>query len=61
MKFHREFQFSRVRQSDPLIRTIQTLHTCGVETPFGETANAPWSDEANTRFLDRFKNRVRFL
>ena len=44
-----------------VIRTIVQLRDMGVEPPIWRSGNAPGGDEANARFLDRFRGRVRAL
>lgn len=44
-----------------VIRTIVHLRDMGVEPPIWRSGNAPGGDEANARFLDRFRGRVRAL
>ncbi|MFK7894151.1 MAG: sugar isomerase domain-containing protein [Granulosicoccus sp.] len=44
-----------------IIRTIVKLRNAGVEPPIWRSGNAPGGDEANGRFLDRFRGRVRAL
>ena len=44
-----------------VIRTIVHLRDMGVEPPIWRSGNAPGGDEANGRFLDRFRGRVRAL
>ena len=44
-----------------VIRTIAHLRDMGVEPPIWRSGNAPGGDEANGRFLDRFRGRVRAL
>lgn len=44
-----------------VIRTVVRLVERGVEPPVWRSANAPGGDEANSRFLARFRNRVRSL
>lgn len=43
------------------IRTIAALAGRGVEPPIWRSGNAPGGDEANARFLGRFRGRVRHL
>ncbi len=44
-----------------VLRTVARLADRGVEPPVWRSGNAPGGDEANARFLDRFRNRVRAL
>ena len=44
-----------------VIRAIVHLRDMGVEPPIWRSGNAPGGDEANGRFLDRFRGRVRAL
>ena len=44
-----------------VIRTIVHLRDMGVEPPIWRSGNAPGGDEANERFLDQFRGRVRAL
>jgi uncharacterized phosphosugar-binding protein len=44
-----------------VIRTIARLKDMGIEPPIWRSGNAPGGDEANARFLSRFRNRVRAL
>lgn len=44
-----------------VIRTIVYLRDSGVEPPIWRSGNAPGGDEANGRFLDQFRGRVRAL
>ena len=44
-----------------VIRTILHLRAMGVEPPIWRSGNAPGGDEANGKFLDRFRGRVRAL
>ena len=44
-----------------VIRTIVHLRDMGVEPPIWRSGNAPGGDEANGRFLDQFRGRVRAL
>jgi uncharacterized phosphosugar-binding protein len=43
------------------IRTIAALAGRGIEPPIWRSGNAPGGDEANARFLGRFRGRVRHL
>ncbi|WP_306120143.1 MULTISPECIES: sugar isomerase domain-containing protein [unclassified Roseitalea] len=43
------------------IRTIALLVERGIEPPVWRSGNAPGGDQANARFLDRFRHRVRGL
>lgn len=43
------------------IRTVAELASRGVEPPVWRSGNAPGGDEANARFLHRFRSRVRAL
>ena len=43
------------------IRTIAALAERGIEPPVWRSGNAPGGDEANARFLHRFRDRVRGL
>ncbi|MHB1008633.1 MAG: sugar isomerase domain-containing protein [Propionibacteriaceae bacterium] len=44
-----------------MLATIQLLDRQGVEVPIWRSGNAPGGDEANARFLDRFRGRVKWL
>lgn len=44
-----------------VIRTIDGLISRGIEPPMWRSGNAPGGDEANSQFLDRFRDRVRWL
>lgn len=44
-----------------VIRTVAKLVERGVEPPVWRSGNAPGGDEANARFLARFRDRVRWL
>jgi len=44
-----------------VIRTIVHLREMGVEPPIWRSGNAPGGDEANGKFLDRFRSRVHSL
>ncbi|GAA4512385.1 sugar isomerase domain-containing protein [Actinoallomurus oryzae] len=44
-----------------VLRTVQRLAESGVEPPVWRSGNAPGGDEANARFLDAFRSRVRKL
>lgn len=44
-----------------VMRTIAKLIDDGIEPPVWRSGNAPGGDEANARFLHRFRNRVRTL
>lgn len=44
-----------------VIRTVARLMAMGVEPPVWRSGNAPDGDEANARFLARFRHRVRAL
>lgn len=44
-----------------VIRTVAKLVEQGVEPPVWRSGNAPGGDEANARFLHRFRERVRWL
>ena len=44
-----------------VIRTVAKLAERGVESPIWRSGNAPGGDEANGRFLARFRDRVRWL
>ena len=44
-----------------VIRTVAKLAERGVEPPIWRSGNAPGGDEANGRFLARFRDRVRWL
>lgn len=44
-----------------VIRTVAKLLDRGVEPPVWRSGNAPGGDEANARFLARFRDRVRAL
>lgn len=44
-----------------VIRTVAKLVERGIEPPVWRSGNAPGGDEANARFLARFRDRVRWL
>ena len=44
-----------------VLRTVAELLERGIEPPVWRSGNAPGGDEANARFLDRFRQRVRAL
>ncbi|MBF9036685.1 sugar isomerase domain-containing protein [Rhodobacterales bacterium HKCCE2091] len=44
-----------------VIRTVAGLVERGIEPPVWRSGNAPGGDEANARFLERFRSRVRWL
>jgi len=44
-----------------VIRTVAKLAERGLEPPIWRSGNAPGGDEANGRFLARFRDRVRWL
>lgn len=44
-----------------MLETLQRLAERGVEVPQWRSGNAPGGDEANQRFISRFKGRVRCL
>lgn len=44
-----------------VIRTVAKLVERGVEPPVWRSGNAPGGDEANARFIERFRDRVRAL
>lgn len=44
-----------------VIRTIEELVARGQHPPIWRSGNAPGGDEANARFIDRFRGRVRAL
>ena len=44
-----------------VIRTVAELAARGIEPPVWRSGNAPGGDEANARFLARFRDRVRKL
>ncbi|MCP8939319.1 sugar isomerase domain-containing protein [Alsobacter sp. SYSU M60028] len=44
-----------------VIRTVAKLVERGIEPPVWRSGNAPGGDEANARFLHRFRERVRWL
>jgi len=44
-----------------VIRTVAKLVERGVEVPVWRSGNAPGGDEANARFIGRFRSRVRAL
>jgi uncharacterized phosphosugar-binding protein len=44
-----------------VLRTVETLVAKGCEPPIWRSGNAPGGDEANARFLHRFRERVRAL
>jgi uncharacterized phosphosugar-binding protein len=44
-----------------VLRTVELLAESGTEPPVWRSGNAPGGDEANARFLARFRDRVRKL
>ena len=44
-----------------VIRTVAKLVERGIEPPVWRSGNAPGGDEANARFISRFRGRVRAL
>lgn len=44
-----------------LLRTVDELLRRGVEPPVWRSGNAPGGDEANARFVDRFRPRIKTL
>lgn len=44
-----------------MLATLENLGGRGIEVPMWRSGNAPGGDEANGRFIDRFKGRVRCL
>ncbi|WP_342358602.1 SIS domain-containing protein [Terrarubrum flagellatum] len=44
-----------------ILRTVAKLAARGLEPPVWRSGNAPDGDEANARFIDRFRERVRAL
>jgi uncharacterized phosphosugar-binding protein len=44
-----------------VIRTVARLASRGIEPPVWRSGNAPGGDEANARFIARFRDRVRWL
>lgn len=44
-----------------LIRTVEELLRRGVQPPVWRSGNAPGGDEANARFVDGFRSRIRTL
>jgi len=44
-----------------VIRTVLKLKQQGIEPPIWRSGNAPGGDEANQKFISRFKNRVQAL
>ena len=44
-----------------VIRTVAKLVERGIEPPVWRSGNAPGGDEANARFISRFRDRVRAL
>lgn len=44
-----------------IIRTISKLAEAEIDPPMWRSGNAPGGDEANNRFIDRFRGRVRWL
>ena len=44
-----------------MLETLQRLAAKGIEVPMWRSGNAPGGDEANARFISRFKGRVRCL
>ncbi|GAA5122123.1 hypothetical protein [Pseudonocardia adelaidensis] len=43
------------------LATVEALAARGIEPPVWRSGNAPGGDEANGRFLERFRGRVRSL
>lgn len=43
------------------LRTVAALAARDVEVPLWRSGNAPGGDEANARFLDRFRGRIKWL
>ena len=44
-----------------VIRTLAKLKEQGIEAPIWRSGNAPGGDEANAKFISRFKGRVKRL
>ena len=44
-----------------VIRTVAKLMAGGIEPPVWRSGNAAGGDEANSRFIARFRDRVRWL
>jgi uncharacterized phosphosugar-binding protein len=44
-----------------MLRTLELLGDRGIEAPVWRSGNAPGGDEANRRFIGRFRGRVRWL
>lgn len=44
-----------------VIRTVEQLTALGEEPPIWRSGNAPGGDEANGKFMDRFRDRVKAL
>ena len=44
-----------------VIKTIANLSMNGVDPPIWRSGNAPGGDEANARFVEKFKSRVKAL
>ncbi|MFF0346011.1 sugar isomerase domain-containing protein [Kribbella sp. NPDC004875] len=44
-----------------VLRTLEELLSRGISPPVWRSGNAPGGDEANAQFLDRFRQRVRWL
>ena len=43
------------------LRTVAALAAQGVDVPLWRSGNAPGGDEANGRFLSRFRGRIKSL
>ncbi|MFY9240913.1 MAG: SIS domain-containing protein [Roseovarius sp.] len=52
---------SAIALNSLVLRTIALLLDRGIEPPVWRSGNAPGGDEANSRFLDNFRGRVRTL
>ena len=44
-----------------VLRVVKTLVERGIQPPVWRSGNAPGGDEANARFIDGFRGRVRAL
>ncbi|PWD51635.1 sugar isomerase [Serinibacter arcticus] len=44
-----------------MVETVEALVAAGVDPPLWRSGNAPGGDEANARFLEQFRRRVRWL
>jgi uncharacterized phosphosugar-binding protein len=44
-----------------ILRTVEVLASNGIQPPIWRSGNAPGGDEANAKFIERFRGRVRGL